>query len=67
MANGSIGKEYLKQLHAALAEFEDAVKQRENPGLLGDRTALHQNVDKTREQVVKAVVDIVTKDRLQKR
>jgi hypothetical protein len=67
VSNGSIGKEYLKQLHAALAEFEEAVKQRENPGMLADRTQLHQNVDKAREQVVKAVVDIVTKDRLQKR
>ncbi|HTR19666.1 MAG TPA: hypothetical protein VMH88_02335 [Gemmatimonadales bacterium] len=67
MSNGSIGKEYLKQLHAALAEFEGAVKQRENPGLLADRTALHQNVDKARERLVQTVVEIVTKDRLQKR
>jgi hypothetical protein len=67
VSNGSIGKEYLKQLHAALAEFEEAVKQREKPGLLADRTALQQDADKARERVVQTVVEIVTKDRLQKR
>lgn len=61
----SIGKEYLKVLHAALAEFEQAIKQRENPGMLADRTALHQAADKAREGVVQTVVDIVMKDRLQ--
>ncbi len=67
MSNGSSGKEYLKQLHAALAEFEEAIKQREKPGMLADRTELKQTADKAREKVVQTVVDIVTKDRLQKR
>jgi len=64
VSNVSIGKEYLKQLHAALAEFEEAVRQREKPGMMADRTELKQTADKAREKVVQTVVDIVTQDRL---
>jgi hypothetical protein len=60
----SVGKEYLKQIHEALAAFEDAIKKRENRGMLEGVTSLQQDVDNARERVVEAVVAIVTKDRL---
>ncbi len=62
----SVGKEYLRRIHEALAEFEEAIKQRANPGVLGASVALQQNVDRARQNVVEVVVDIVTKDRMQK-
>ena len=60
----SVGKEYLKQIHEALADFEDAIVKRENRGMLEGKTTLQQDVDNARERVVAAVVAIVTKDRL---
>ena len=62
----SVGKEYLRRIHEALAEFEEAVKQHANPGVLGTSVASQQNVDRARQNVVEVVVDIVTKDRMQK-
>ena len=62
----SVGKEYLRRIHEVLAEFEEAVKQHANPGVLGASVALQQNVDRARQNVVEVVVDIVTKDRMQK-
>ena len=62
----SVGKEYLRRIHEALAAFEEAVKQRANPGVLGASVALQQDVDRARQKVVEVVVDIVTKDRMQK-
>ena len=60
----SVGKEYLKVLHEALAGFEEAVKARENPGMLASRVSLQQDVDKARERIIDTVVNIVTQDRL---
>ena len=60
----SVGKEYLKQIHEALAAFEDAVVTRENRGMLEGKTSLQQDVDTARERLVEVVVGIVTKDRL---
>ena len=62
----SVGKEYLRRIHEALAEFEEAIKRRENPGVLGASVASKQDVDRARQNVVDVVVDIVTKDRMQK-
>jgi predicted DNA-binding protein (UPF0251 family) len=62
----SVGKEYLKQIHEALAAFEEAIKQRENAALYAGKTSLQQDVDKAREKVVQVVVDIVTGDRLKR-
>jgi len=62
----SVGKEYLRRIHEALAEFEAAVRQHANPGVLGASVASQQNVDRARQSVVEVVVDIVTKDRMQK-
>lgn len=62
----SVGKEYLRRIHEALAEFEEAIKQHANPGVLGTSVAAQQNVDRARQNVVEVVVDIVTKDRMQK-
>jgi hypothetical protein len=60
----SVGKEYLKQIHEALAQFEEAIKRRENPGFFAGTVSLQQEVDSARDKVVQVVVDIVTKDRL---
>ena len=62
----SVGKEYLRRIHEALAEFEQAVREHANPGVLGASVAAEQNVDRARQNVVDVVVDIVTKDRMQK-
>jgi len=62
----SVGKEYLRRIHDALAEFEKAIKEHANPGVLGTSVASQQNVDRARQNVVEVVVDIVTKDRMQK-
>ena len=60
----SVGKEYLKRIHDALAEFEEAVRRHERPELFEGKTSLQQTLDGAREKVVQVVVDIVTKDRL---
>ena len=60
----SVGKEYLKRIHEALAAFEEAIKQRENAALYAGKTSLQQDVVNAREKVVQVVVDIVTADRL---
>lgn len=60
----SVGKEYLKRIHEALAEFEEAVRRHEKPGMFEGKVPLQQTVDGAREKVVEVVVDIVTKDRL---
>jgi hypothetical protein len=62
----SVGKEYLRRIHEALAEFEEAIKQHANPGVLGTSVAGQQTVDRARQKVVEVVVDIVTKDRMNK-
>ena len=60
----SVGKEYLRQLHEVLAAFEQAIKLRENPGVLGASVALQQDVDRARQRVVEIVVEIATKERM---
>lgn len=60
----SVGKEYLRQLHEALAEFEEAIKARENRVMFSGKVTAQQDVDTARERVVQVVVDIVTADRL---
>lgn len=60
----SVGKEYLHQLHEALAGFEGAIKQREHPGLFRSKIPLRQQVDNARQKVVDVVVQIVTAERL---
>ncbi|HYR30728.1 MAG TPA: hypothetical protein VEO93_02320 [Gemmatimonadales bacterium] len=62
----SVGKEYLRRIHEALAEFEEAIKQHANPGVLGTSVAGQQTVDRARQKVVEVVVDIVTTDRMNK-
>ena len=59
----SLGKEYLHQIHDALAEFEAAVGQREKRWF-GSKVALQQEVDVARAKVVDVVVQIVTKERM---
>ena len=59
----SVGKEHLQKLHEALAGFEGAIKHREHPGFLRNKVALQQDVDRARERVVDAVVQIVTAER----
>lgn len=61
----SIGKEYLHQIHEALAGLEQAIKRREHPGLLGSKVPLQQEVDSARQKVVDVVVQIITQERLQ--
>lgn len=53
------GQEMMQQLQEALAEFEEAIKQRENRKLLDSKVALQQNVDKARQNVVDVVVELV--------
>jgi len=60
----SVGKEYLHQLHEALAGFEEAIARREHPGLLRSKIPLRQQVDNARQKVVDVVVEIVTAERL---
>ncbi len=60
----SVGKEYLKQIHDALAEFEEAIKARENRVPFTGKVTAQQAVDNARDRVVQAVVEIVTADRL---
>ncbi len=60
----SVGKEYLRQLHEVLAEFEEAIKARENRVMFSGKVTAQQDVDNARERVVQVVVDIVTADRL---
>ena len=60
----SVGKEYLRVLHEALAEFEAAVRKHEKPDMLASRVSLQQDVDKARERVVDTVGNIVTQDRM---
>jgi hypothetical protein len=62
----SVGKEYLRRIHEALAEFEAAIKEHANPGVLGTSVASQQSVDRARQKVVDVVVDIVTADRMRK-
>lgn len=57
------GHEFLQRLHHVLAEFEDAVVQREKKGLLDSTIPLQQGVDRTRKRVVDEVVKIVTEAR----
>ena len=61
----SVGKEYLHQLHEALAGFEGSIKQREHPGWFRSTVPLQQEVDHARQRVVDTVVKIVTEERLQ--
>ena len=60
----SVGKEYLRQIHEALAAFEAAIKEREHPEMLAHKVSLQQEVDTARQKVVEVVVEIITKDRL---
>ena len=59
------GKENLKRIHDAVAAFEEAVAAREHKGLTQSRTALQQEVDRTRDALVKLIVTMVTEARLQ--
>ena len=59
----SVGKEHLQKLHEALAGFEQAITQREHPGILRNKVALQQDVDTTRQRVVEVVVQIVAAER----
>ena len=60
----SVGKEHLQKLHEALAGFEQALKQREHPGILRNKIALQQDVDTARQRVVEVVVQIVAAERI---
>jgi hypothetical protein len=60
----SVGKEYLRQLHEALADFEEAITARENRVPFTGKVTAQQAVDNARDAVVRVVVDIVTADRL---
>jgi hypothetical protein len=60
----SQGHEYVQQVQRALSEFEDAVVRREHKKLLESSVSVQQDVDKARRKVVDAVVQIVTKVRL---
>jgi hypothetical protein len=59
----SLGKEYLHQIHNALAAFEAAVGQRDKRWF-GSKVALQQEVDITRQKVVDVIVEIVTQERM---
>ena len=60
----SVGKEYLRQIHEALAAFEESIKEREHPEMLAHKVSLQQEVDKARQKLIEVVVEIITKDRL---
>jgi len=60
----SKGKEHLKEIHAALRDFEAAVVEREKFKLMESKLARQQDVDAAREKVVDAVVKIVTGERM---
>jgi hypothetical protein len=60
----SKGKEYLKEIHAALRDFEAAVVEREKFKLMESKVTRQQDVDAAREKVVDAVVKIVTGERM---
>ena len=62
----SVGKEYLHQLHDALAVFEATVGEREKRWF-GSKVALQQEVDVARQKVVEVMVQIVTQERMKGR
>ena len=59
----SKGQEYLQQVQKALSKFEDAIVHREHKKLLESSVSVQQDVDRARQKVVDAVVQIVTKMR----
>ncbi|HET7791322.1 MAG TPA: hypothetical protein VFK78_11060 [Gemmatimonadales bacterium] len=59
----SVGKEHLHRIHESLSSFEAAIKEREHPGLMRDKTGLQQEVDKARQRVVEVVLEVVAAER----
>ena len=58
------GHDDLQTLHAALAKFEEAIRQREHRGPLTSKVTTQQEADTARQQVVEVVVQMVTNARL---
>lgn len=58
------GHDYLHRIGEALGAFEEAIKRREHPGILGSKVSLQQEVDAARQHVVDTVVEIVTGERM---
>jgi len=63
----SQGREYLTRIHEALRGFEDAVVERERFKPLESKVTRQQEVDGARQVLIDTIVDIVTKERLQRR
>ncbi len=59
----SVGREYLRSVVEAISVFEDAVKERESK-FFGSNVSLQQDVDRARQKVLDAVVEIVTRERM---
>lgn len=62
----SQGREYLVRIHEALRGFETAVVDREKFKPLESKVTRQQEVDSARQQLIDTIVDIVTKERLQR-
>jgi hypothetical protein len=62
----SQGREYLTRIHEALRGFEDAVVEREKFKPLDSKVTRQQGVDSARQVLIDTIVDIVTKERLQR-
>jgi len=62
----SQGREYLTRIHEALRGFEDAVVERERFKPLESKVTRQQDVDGARQVLIDTIVDIVTKERLQR-
>jgi hypothetical protein len=60
------GREYLARIHEALRGFEGAVVEREKFKPLESKVTRQQEVDNARQLLVDTIVDIVTKERLQR-
>ena len=58
------GHENLHTLHEALAQFEEAIRQREHRGPLTSKVTTKQAADEARQNVVEVVVKMVTAARM---
>lgn len=58
------GHEYLAKIHEAVREFEAAVVDREKFKPLESKVTRQQEVDHMRKNLVDAIVEIVTEERM---
>ena len=61
-----LGHEYLARINEALAEFEEAVCNREKFKPMQSKAMRQHEVVQARQKVIDVIVDIVTKERMQR-